>query len=343
VTDFGIALGLEPQGLTAAGRVVGTTDYVSPEQAMGHEVTGQSDIYSLGIVLFEMLTGVVPFKGESGVSVAMKHVREGLPDVQRRRPEVSAALAGVLERATAKEQGNRYQSMADFVRDLEEVLTYETARAGEATGEATAILSELPANAARRRPAWRRLVPVVAYVLAAAAVAVGAVLLIGSDGNDSKGSGASGLSRIPLSESAVHDYDPPPGDGSENGEQRGLVLDDDKTTAWETENYDTPDLGNIKDGVGLYLDAGRPIVARAVRIVTPKSGWSFQLYVADRVPTDLGGWTLVGSGKMDGTRKTAGLDTAGRTSRYYLIWITRLTESPTGRSNAAISDLELLG
>jgi hypothetical protein len=343
VTDFGIALGLEPEGLTAAGRVVGTTDYVSPEQAMGREVTGQSDVYSLGIVLFEMLTGAVPFEGESGVNVAMKHVQEGIPDVQRRRPGVSAALAGVLERATAKELPNRYQSMADFVRDLEEVLTYETARAGEATGEATAILSELPANAAKRRPAWRRLLPVAAYVLIAAAAAVAAVVLIGGGGGDSKSSGAGGLSRIALSESAVHDYDPPPGDGSENSEQRGLALDGDKATAWETENYDTPELGGIKDGVGLYLDAGRPVVAHALRIVTPKSGWSFQLYVANQVPADLKGWTLVGTGTMDSTRKTVDLDTADQSDRFYLLWITRLTESPTGRSNAAVSDLELLG
>jgi serine/threonine-protein kinase len=343
VTDFGIALGLEPEGLTAAGRVVGTTDYVSPEQAMGHEVTAASDVYSLGIVLYEMLIGSVPFKGESGVSVAMKHVSEGLPDVQRRRPGVSAALAGVLERATAKELDNRYRSMAEFVADLEEVLTYETARAGESTGEATAILSALPSNVARRRPAWRRFAPVVAYVLIAAATAIAAVVLIGSDGNDSKSSATSGLSQIPLSESAVHDYDPSPGDGLENSAQKGLALDDDKTTAWETENYDSPDLGNIKDGVGLYLDAGRPVVARAIRIITPKSGWTFQLYVANEVPAALDGWTLVGSGTMDATRKVAGLDTAGRTSRYYLIWITKLTQSPTGRSNAAISDLELLG
>jgi eukaryotic-like serine/threonine-protein kinase len=342
VTDFGIALGLEPEGLTAAGRVVGTTDYVSPEQAMGQEVTGQSDVYSLGVVLFEMLTGAVPFKGDSSVSVAMKHVREGIPDIQRRRPGVSAALAGVLERATAKELPNRYPTMAAFVHDLEEVLTYETARAGEATGEATAILSELPANATRRSP-WRRFGPLAAWVAVAAAVAVGAVLLIGSDGDSSKGSAAGGLSPIELSESAVHDYDPPPGDSSENTSERGLAVDGDRTTAWETENYDTPDLGNIKDGVGLYLDAGRPVVARAVRIVTPKSGWAFKLYVADEVPADLRGWTLVGTGTMDGTRKTVDLDTARQASRFYLVWITRLTESPTGRSNAAISDLGLLG
>jgi eukaryotic-like serine/threonine-protein kinase len=343
VTDFGIALGLEQEGLTAAGKVVGTTDYVSPEQAMGQEVTGQSDVYSLGVVLFEMLTGAVPFKGESGVSVAMKHVREGMPDLQRRRPGVSAALAAVLERATAKELDNRYPSMADFVSDLEEVLTYETARAGEATGEATAILSELPANVARRRPAWRRLAPVAAYLLAAIAVAVAAVLLIGSNGDDSKSASTDGLTRIPLNESAVHDYDPAPGDGAENTEQRGLVLDGDRTTAWETENYDSPDLGNIKPGVGLYLDAGRPVVARALRIATPKSGWSYEIYDANSVPADVRGWTLVASGKMDSQRKIVNLDTASQRSRFYLVWITKLTESPTGRSNAAISDLELLG
>src|ERR687888_691520 len=96
VTDFGIARSLDEEGLTADGRVLGTTDYVSPEQALGHDVNGQSDIYSLGIVLYEMLTGDVPFHGENQVAVAMKHVREDLPDVQQMRPQVSATLAAVL-------------------------------------------------------------------------------------------------------------------------------------------------------------------------------------------------------------------------------------------------------
>ena len=139
VTDFGIARSLEVDvaGLTADGRVLGTTDYVSPEQALGKEVTEQSDVYSLGIVMFEMLTGEVPFRAESQVAVAMKHVKEPMPDVQRIRPEVSATLASVVEHATAKELDNRYATAEDMTEDLEEVLAIEVARAGEAGSEAT--------------------------------------------------------------------------------------------------------------------------------------------------------------------------------------------------------------
>src|SRR5213083_571001 len=139
VTDFGIARTLEEDGLTAEGRVLGTTDYVSPEQALGREVTGQSDLYSLGIVLFEMLTGEVPFRGENQVAVAMKHVREAVPDVQARRPQVSAQTAAIVERLTAKDLARRYHTADEVELDLEDALTVETARAGQATAEATTV------------------------------------------------------------------------------------------------------------------------------------------------------------------------------------------------------------
>src|SRR5246127_2329420 len=143
VTDFGIARTLDEEGLTADGRVLGTTDYVSPEQALGRPVTGQSDLYSLGVVLYEMLTGEVPFKGENQVAVAMKHVREELPDVQTKRPEVSSALAAVIDTATDKDLKRRYPDAAAMIDDLSEALAIETVRTGHTTGEATTVLRAL--------------------------------------------------------------------------------------------------------------------------------------------------------------------------------------------------------
>jgi len=156
VTDFGIARSLEAHGLTSPGRVLGTTDYVSPEQALGHDVTEQSDIYSLGICIYEMLTGEVPYRADTQVAVAMQHVKEPLPDVQRRRPEISAALAAVIEHATAKETRHRYATVDAMVHDLEEVLAIEAARTGETSGEATTVLRSLPGETGDFAPARLR-------------------------------------------------------------------------------------------------------------------------------------------------------------------------------------------
>ena len=180
VTDFGIARSLDEEGLTAEGRVLGTTDYVSPEQALGHDVNGQSDIYSLGVVLFEMLTGDVPFHGENQVAVAMKHVREDLPDVQMRRPDVSAGLAAILDRMTDKHLEHRYPDARTLETDLEDALAVEAARSGRATGEATAVIATLPERARRRVPLrLRRRIPIFAVIgVLLLAGAVGAVLLL---------------------------------------------------------------------------------------------------------------------------------------------------------------------
>src|SRR5665811_1010677 len=181
VTDFGIARTLDEDGLTADGRVLGTTDYVSPEQALGQYVNGQSDLYSLGVVLYEMLTGEVPFKGENQVAVEMKHVREELPDVQRNRPEASAALAAVVATATAKHEDDRYADDAEMIADLEDALAIETARSGSATGEVTTVLRTLPFRSSRRVP-YRLRHPatmVIAVMVVVIGVAAGLIFLAG--------------------------------------------------------------------------------------------------------------------------------------------------------------------
>ena len=344
VTDFGIARTLDQEGLTADGRVLGTTDYVSPEQALGHSVTGQSDLYSLGIVLFEMLTGDVPFRGENQVAVAMKHVREELPDLQRLRPEISSALAAVVDRATAKDLPKRYADDADFIADLEDVLDIETARAGQATGEATAILRTLPARSRRRLPLRMRVSPRVVIPLALLLVAATAAVLLLAADRTQRGTGPTpgavtppGSVSVSLKRGSAHDYDPFGSDG-EHPEQAAAAVDRTISSDWSTEGYTGGVLN--KDGVGIYVDAEPRVAATRIDIRTPTPGWAGEIYVAEsRVPEEFpGAWKRLGT--IDGAdrRTSLDLDTAGNQYRYYLVWITAL---PEGEERVRISEIGL--
>jgi len=127
LTDFGIAANQfdANQGLTQTGSVMGTATYFSPEQAQGHPVDGRSDVYSLGVVLYEMLAGVPPFTGESPVAVAMKHVREVPPPMRTRVPDVPAQLESIVNAALTKDSAMRYQSADEMRVDL---VDYERGR-----------------------------------------------------------------------------------------------------------------------------------------------------------------------------------------------------------------------
>jgi eukaryotic-like serine/threonine-protein kinase len=354
ITDFGIARTLTEEGLTMAGRVLGTTDYVSPEQALGHAVTGQSDLYSLGVVLYEMLTGEVPFHGDSPVAVAMKHVREEIPDVQLKRPHLSAATAAVIDRATAKDLSRRYPDAATMAAELEEVLALEASRSGQATGEVTTVLRSLPGRARRRLP-WRMRHPARWAASLALIAAIAAIAAILAAEQAHRGTGVSdapsrpGLAQVALSQTAAHGYNPF-GTGPENRDQVDNVVDNDPNTTWSTEQYYE---GTLKKaggvGLGLYLDAAPGVGAKALAIQTPTPGFAVQIYVAQHIDTSppfgsstpLGarGWQgPVGASAHVRSGERIALRVQGRRYRYYLVWMTTL---PAGSMSATIADLAL--
>ena len=199
VTDFGIARSLESDGLTKTGRVLGTTDYVAPEQAMGQGVDARCDIYSLGVLLYEMLTGEVPFQADTLVGVAMKHVNEEMPDVQERRPEVSSALAAVIERATAKDPRSGIRTCRPCWPTWRGRSRSRSPAGGAAHGQATSVLDAMPA---RRKLLTPRRVSAagVLLVLAATAAALLIAALTGSD--EPRASGVPSGATIPLAEAA---------------------------------------------------------------------------------------------------------------------------------------------
>ena len=122
ITDFGIAVAVSQDSLTQTNTLMGSVHYLSPEQARGSIATKQSDIYSLGIILFELLTGKVPFEGETAVSIALKHFREEIPSVREQNKKLPQALENVIIKATAKEPAERYSSVNEMAADLKTVL-----------------------------------------------------------------------------------------------------------------------------------------------------------------------------------------------------------------------------
>jgi serine/threonine-protein kinase len=342
IVDFGIAKDVKAgKRLTAVGMVLGTPEYMSPEQATGQPSDHRVDMYALGCILYEMLTGDVPFKADAPVAVAMKHVREPMPDVQSARPEVSANTAAIVDNATAKETRNRYSTVEQMRGDLEGALALEASRAGATSGEATTVLRALPED--RFRVPWRLRFPRRAAALTAllgVLVAVALILLLSRTHESPPPSkeprqpkGAPALVALKLPQAAAHDYDPVGGDGEHHADT-GKAIDRNVVTAWTTETYDSG-IPQTKPGVGLYVDTGDPVAARKVDIISHQSPYKAQVLAATgpAPPPDISGWTPVSdTTTVDGASHIP-IDTKGKSYQLYLVWITELPAGGKGGIN----------
>jgi serine/threonine-protein kinase len=312
VGDFGIAKAAESADLTETGSFVGTAKYLAPEQVESKPVDGRTDLYSLGVVLYEMLTGRVPFEADSASGTALARLHTDPVPVRQLNPRVPPALEGITMRLLARDPNGRFPSAADARAAL--LGAGADDRASDADhADGTMVGAPLPPPPVGTRPATsgaplpppgptydpitpgaggvvyrdnerRKLVPILLVVLVAVALAVAGLLLQRAAGGDDEDGGdgggtsdtTSGEAAAPSEQVALEQtfsFDPQ-GDGGEspNDAERNLAIDGDPGTAWETERYNTPDFGRLKAGVGLIATLSQPGQVRAVEIDSPSGG-----------------------------------------------------------------------
>jgi predicted Ser/Thr protein kinase len=336
VTDFGIARSLEVQGVTRSGTVLGTSSYIAPEQASGGSVEPATDVYSLGAVLFELLTGRVPFTGESFVSVAMQHVTEPPPSVLDLRPDATVRVANAVDRALAKDPADRFASMHDFAAELEGCLAALGAEPGE---DATLVQPPVVLRESRRRVArsprrWPLVLVAAGLLLLLAAIAGAFWALRGSDNpltaaRGSAGGSAATAKLSPVKLTAAGSYDPK-GDGAEHSLSVPRAVDGDPETYWDTEHY--RDLKLAKPGVGFVLDAGGTKTLRRVVLMTDTPGLHAQIRGGDSAQGPFPDALSPARTIADSTT----IPLHPKAVRYVLVWITQL---PPGSDTAHVNEV----
>lgn len=362
VTDFGIAKAAEGNDLTSAGAMVGTAKYLAPEQVEGGPIDGRADLYALGVVLYEALTGVAPFAEETDAATAMARLHRYPTEPRRLRPEIPPATEAVVMQAMSRRPEDRFASAAA----MRAALLAAGADPGRAPAAAVAAAASNPPMApspdpsppprppaAPPAPAAPKPVPdpvgfdgpdteeappprrrsrawmVVVVVLLLAAMA-GAFAL--ADGGDP--SGGAGPDRIAVT--SIASFDPQGDNGTEHEDQVLQALDGNTGTAWRSEQYGDPEKMAGKDGVGLILTLDGTHDVGQVDVRSPEGGWSAQVYVVDGdAPTDLAGWGEPAAsvqGAAAGLTRFAPIDARGD---HVLVWFTRTADS----GEVAVSEL----
>jgi len=332
VTDFGIARSLDRDvrgGLTQTGTVMGTSDYIAPEQARGSKSSVGTDVYSLGIVLYELLTGELPFRGENFVAVAMQHINQPVPSVREVRPDVSPRLDAAIQRAMAKDLRKRFSSMDEFAAELEACLVEPDAN-GAGPGAETLVVApqkrrRQPRQAAERPSVW----PLILLLAGLTVLAVIFALVFAFTGS-SPTKYIPGIAKTtaakPVHLIGVASYDPQGDNHTEHPEAVGRAADGNQTTYWETEHYSGGALN--KDGVGLVLDAGRSRKLSQIVVTTDTSGYTAEIEAGS---SSSGPFQPVSDSQV--VNGHAVFKLRGGAARYYVVWITDLGSNDSAHVN----------
>ncbi len=358
VADFGIAKAVEDtqpgraapaDALTSTGSIIGTAQYLSPEQVDGGTVDGRTDVYSLGVVLYEMVCGRPPFSGDTDMAVALKHVTANPLAPRQVRAGIPKALEEVVLRAMAKAPEGRYQTAGE----LQTALLSVDLGARDATNVVAAPAPPPPPVAPRSDHTPPRgvppsfvqserkwMVPTIAIVAVALTLGVVGVLFARSD------TGQDLLDDLTTQQEAARPiptptplaFDPPPGSGVEHDDELPFLVDGNAATEWTTENYSRPDLGGLKPGVGVILQLDGQHKLDELRVTSASKGWTAEVLVADSPKPTRQGW-----GEPVTTKKGIGegattFDLKGRTGGAVLLWITDLGQ---GNSSVGIGELRL--
>ena len=328
VTDFGIARSLHVEhGVTQTGTVLGTGEYLAPEQASGKPVSPATDVYSLGVVLWELLTGEVPFVGENFVAVALRHVNEAPPDLRERRPDVSPRLAAAVDRALAKDPAARFPSMKVFAKELRACVA-EAERGvlpPAVADDAGVTLVTRPApppppRVARRRSPRRPLIwALLAILLAGAAFA--AVLLLRNASHDHGGTnGGGGPSGTVVQLQGVGDVYSDSGHPDTHADTAYRATDGSASTYWYTQTYGDQQFGGYLTGLGLVLKADSPVKLKSLTVQTSTPGFTAEIRAG---PSQTGPFSPVSSSQtVEGSSATFAV--SGAAAQYHVVWITSL-------------------